>query len=152
MIEPHQSAYLGRGLQFIGQICCILKYMAYLANLREILMMLSHWFQAHHKGEKKPKRLSHTSPLPSVQSWVSRELDFSLGGEKLTFVMLYTHMECLRVMHVIAHMWWISARSRLYVQTSMMRDSHWIRTCVCTLQRSFFKIIESHVRTWHDRI
>ena len=29
--------------------------------------------------------------------------DSSLGGEKIIFAMLYTHMRCLQVMYVVAH-------------------------------------------------
>ena len=47
----------------------------------------------------------------SVQSWVLRELDSCLGGEKTIFAMLYTHVRCLQVMYV---------RSCLHVCTTML--------------------------------
>ena len=63
------------------------------------------------------QRWLHTSQSHGVQSWVSRELDSSLEGEKILFAILTTHTRCLQVVYVIAHVcvYRIYAKTRLYV-------------------------------------
>ena len=67
--------------------------------------------------------------LHKVQRWVSRELGSSLGGEKIIFVMLYTHGMCLQMVIVITHVCccgpWLGQYSMCI---SMGSDSHIIRT------------------------
>ena len=56
--------------------------------------------------------------------------------------MLYTHVICLQVVYVIAHIWcggpWLGHDSMCM---SMRRDSHTIRTCECTLRQRLLYLL-----------
>ena len=94
IILPVQCAQLNGKL--IGQIWLYFWvpkiFNKFEGNIDECLHLVS----GHHQGlhDYHPTRL-HTSQSHGVQSWVSRELDSSLGGEKIIFAMLHTHVGML---------------------------------------------------------
>ena len=56
--------------------------------------------------------------------------------------MLYTHMRCLQMMYVVVHVCESDLVSvRRCVITSMITDSHVIRTCECIERQILLKII-----------
>ena len=80
-------------------------------------------------------KILHTSHMHTCKAQCCGSLAHLWGGEKIIFAMLHTHDECLQAMHIDSRARVMTlVRSRLYVVTSMTRDSHKIRTCECILR------------------
>ena len=52
--------------------------------------------------ERPRKDFAHIT-VPVCKAECRGSYDSSLGGEKIIFVTLYTHMRCLQVMYIISH-------------------------------------------------
>ena len=105
-IITHQSAYFRGGDNYSARFPHFFEFMSHLcvfegnfgADTIGVLRNNPSIF-----GEDTLLDELHMLQFARMQSRVSRELGSSLEGEKIIFVMLYTHVMCLPVMYIISH-------------------------------------------------
>ena len=71
------------------------------SNLCSILMVTLSCFRWEHQVLDYPRFCTFNLSMCKAECCGSS--DSSLGGEKIIFAMLYTHVMCLQMMYVIAH-------------------------------------------------